>query len=539
MKRILFFLLVVIIAPLVNAQSVGIGTTTPSASAQLDVTSTTKGMLIPRMTGAERMAIPTPAIGLLVIQTNTEVVPPASSPGLYLYEQDGLSSVWRRIARTDEIPVVSPTWTVNGSDQFSNVAGNVGIGTSTPNAKAALDISSTTKGLLIPSMTTTQRFAITTPPNGLMVYDTDKNEFYQYGGTSWKTILNSDYWSRPITSRDRIANATDSVGIGLSNAVERLDVNGNIRSRNNLLVDNNITAAGDVIVTGNVGIGINTPATKFHLVGDGTLESGDLAINNSTGGIKWKDANITKARAQMFGGNFDLNIGTVAGNTTGKLFLETQGLNRLTIDPAGNVGIGTITPDEKLHVSGNISVTGNLLSTGEMTMNNATGTLQLQNAGVNKGFVQLSGNNLRMGTNSGNTTGNMVIRMNGNDRITINPSGDIDLEGKITRTAVTSNASLTPICYGRVSFSAASFSGTSNVSVERISQGIYELTCPQFNSTTTIIVTMNEYVGGVYAYPNVEYWTPSGPNVYRVPFFNSTAGGFRDAGFSFIAYNLN
>lgn len=51
-------------------QNVGIGTTTPAASAQLDVNSTTKGFLPPRMTTAQRSAIAAPAEGLLVFQTD-------------------------------------------------------------------------------------------------------------------------------------------------------------------------------------------------------------------------------------------------------------------------------------------------------------------------------------------------------------------------------------------------------------------------------------------------------------------------------------
>ena len=64
---------------------------------------------------------------------------------------------------------------------FSNVnAQSVGIGTTTPAASAQLDVSSTTKGLLIPRMTTAQRTAIVAPVKGLMVFDNDTNSFYQY-----------------------------------------------------------------------------------------------------------------------------------------------------------------------------------------------------------------------------------------------------------------------------------------------------------------------------------------------------------------------
>lgn len=64
----------------------------------------------------------------------------------------------------------------------------VGIGTITPNASAMLDISTTTKGLLAPRMTTAQKNAIVAPANGLLVYDTDLGKFNFYNGSAWITI---------------------------------------------------------------------------------------------------------------------------------------------------------------------------------------------------------------------------------------------------------------------------------------------------------------------------------------------------------------
>jgi hypothetical protein len=60
-----------IILPLVTIAQVGIGTNTPSPSAQLEVSSTSKGYLMPRMTATERNAIVNPTNGLQIFNTTT------------------------------------------------------------------------------------------------------------------------------------------------------------------------------------------------------------------------------------------------------------------------------------------------------------------------------------------------------------------------------------------------------------------------------------------------------------------------------------
>jgi hypothetical protein len=65
-----------------NNGSVGIGTKTPASSAILEVKSTTKGMLTPRMTKAQRDLIVSPATGLLIYQTDND-------PGFYFHNGFG------------------------------------------------------------------------------------------------------------------------------------------------------------------------------------------------------------------------------------------------------------------------------------------------------------------------------------------------------------------------------------------------------------------------------------------------------------------
>lgn len=73
---------------------------------------------------------------------------------------------------------------------FVGNTGNVGIGTSSPNNSSLLDISSTTKGFLPPRMTTTQKNAISSPANGLVVFDTTLNKLAVFT-TAWETITSA------------------------------------------------------------------------------------------------------------------------------------------------------------------------------------------------------------------------------------------------------------------------------------------------------------------------------------------------------------
>ena len=72
-----------------------------------------------------------------------------------------------------------------------NMNGNVGIGTTTPNANALLDIASTTKAFMPPRMTSVQKAAIASPTAGMMVYDSTLNKLCVYGAAGWETITSA------------------------------------------------------------------------------------------------------------------------------------------------------------------------------------------------------------------------------------------------------------------------------------------------------------------------------------------------------------
>jgi len=61
--------------------------------------------------------------------------------------------------------------------------GNVGIGTATP--AAILDVVSSTSGIIIPRVDTTERDAFTGAVNGMIIYNTDNNKFQGYSNNAW------------------------------------------------------------------------------------------------------------------------------------------------------------------------------------------------------------------------------------------------------------------------------------------------------------------------------------------------------------------
>ncbi|QRR03173.1 hypothetical protein [Dyadobacter sandarakinus] len=134
---------------------------------------------------------------------------------------------------------------------------NVGINTSKPDASAALDVSSTTQGMLVPRMTLTQRDGISTPASGLLIYQIDETPgFYYFDGTKW-VMLNGS-----------------GGGSNLANG----------------------TAGGQLYITGDAAP--YAPQNPASLTGDVTINSAAVATiaDNAITTAKINDASVTAAK---------------------------------------------------------------------------------------------------------------------------------------------------------------------------------------------------------------------------------------------------
>lgn len=110
MKNLFKFLFVLaILSGSATFSQVGIGTTTPAASAMFDVTSTTKGFLPPRMTSAQMNAITAPAVGLMVYCTN------CTPAGLYTNSGTNWEAAGTTSGATSSSGGVSGTMAINGT----------------------------------------------------------------------------------------------------------------------------------------------------------------------------------------------------------------------------------------------------------------------------------------------------------------------------------------------------------------------------------------------------------------------------------------
>lgn len=233
---------------------------------------------------------------------------------------------------------------------------NVGIGTTKPDQSAALDITSSTKGLLMPRMSLQQRGAIQNPAQGLVIYQTDfLSGFYFYDGKEWKSMTQE----KSVAGVDGDWTVTGNTGMHPSgNFIGNVDnVAFNIRVNNQ--------RAGFIDAAGGAGnynafFGSRAGLSGFLAAqtGQANLGFGSEALRDYTTG----GSNVAVgAFAQAFTttGNLNVAVGSNAlgANTTGSNNMAIGGgASRLNTTGSNNVAIGKFALYSTTTGSGNIGI---------------------------------------------------------------------------------------------------------------------------------------------------------------------------------------
>lgn len=278
---------------------------------------------------------------------NWEVVTTTSGSSLYnsLYATELNLFVTSRGSITTDKPI----FISSGNDLSCS---NLAVGGSTNDASSIVDITSTTKGVLMPRMTTTQRDLITSPATGLLIYNTTNEDLETYNGSSW--ISGGDGFAG-----DALQNY-NSVGSGTS-----------------------ITTG-----TSNINIGNLAGTTMTDAIGD--VYIGEKAGQYQTGAY-----GVGIGYEALLGVNGSSNVSYSVG-------IGYQTLKSLTTGQF-NTGIGTF------------SLTDNLIGVGNTGLGYLSGTANVGNYNVAVGYTALKGvtstsnsdNNTAIGCGAlfGNTTG--------------------------------------------------------------------------------------------------------------------------------------
>lgn len=244
---------------------------------------------------------------------------------------------------------------------------------SAPDNSAMLDVSSTSRGLLIPRMTLIQRIAILLPAKGLIIYQTDNTEgFYVNLGTN--VVPN---WQRLTTTSaiiDNIADADGNTQIQVEETANddiiRFDMEGIEFFRMDSGRIEVVNNGGNIFVGNNAG-NANTVA----------------GINNTTFGDDAFNSNTT--------GDHNTAIGSSAlsDNTTANDNIAVGAFSLQSNNGSSNVGIGVQALQNVTGGSDNVAI-------GRISLRNATGS---QNVAIGReaGLVAGSGN-VFVGHNAGN-----------------------------------------------------------------------------------------------------------------------------------------
>lgn len=372
--KLIFLLLIFQISQTLVAQNIGVNNPSPDASSILDLTSTSRGFLLPRMNSAQRAGIAAPATSLLVFDVTL---------GRFMFYNgsswNGLlvnGSSWETIGNTGTTPGTNFLGTIDKKDVVfksfntevmridTNLA--VGIGQTAPDIKSILHVTSTTKGVLLPRMNSAQRTtliangsATDAVRDGMLVYDTNLKNFLSWNAVAqqWDTVLTKNngsglYWAllgnsgtNPATNFVGTIDSTDLVFRTNNRERFRIKANGLFYTGNQGPGASNIYMgglAGQLTTTGSNNAGFGLQALQNNLTGTGNSALGSFALLNNTSGSENTAVGIESLRGNTTGyGNTSVGERSGYNNTTayGNTSIGRYAIYNNTIG-LENVGIG-------------------------------------------------------------------------------------------------------------------------------------------------------------------------------------------------------
>ncbi|MEO6404397.1 MAG: hypothetical protein ABIY51_15615 [Ferruginibacter sp.] len=290
--------------------------------------------------------------------------------------------------------------------------GNVGIGTITPNNSALLEVASTSKGLLMPRMSSGQRTAIVSPAQGLQVYDTNTNSFWYFNGSGWieQTIggAGAGYWN-PDGSGNIYNNNGGNISLGTSAAgPAKFNIKSTLNQGGIYMSETGISGS-DFLFSG-IYTGGGTPSTRYgNLIGN--LGGGFMIGNQANAPVMFQAYNAERMRitpAGLVGINTQtptaqLEVKTATGfpgitHTDGNIRLTTL-LNSSTSAAFGTTSNhplffftnNTFPPAVTISTSGNLGVGGSL----------ASAKIEAFTEDLQYGFLQTTTSGVRVGASAG------------------------------------------------------------------------------------------------------------------------------------------
>ncbi len=309
---------------------------------------------------------------------------------------------------------------------------------SAPDPIAMLDVKSTTKGLLVPRMTQAQRIAITTPANGLLIYQTDNpSGFYYFNGSGWfRLSLQNEGWSTTGNAGTNPANnffgTTDNqpLSFRLNNApagkFDHIKGNYYIGSGSGY---SNTTGQGNIAI-GNGTLKSNTDGSASIAIGDSALYNHNELLGDAIAiGYKTLFSDISGR------GNIAIGSGTLNKNISG-VYNIAIGANALLSNTTGNANIAIGGLNENSTASSNTAVGYNVMdanTTGDY--NAAYGYQALANTTTGSGNTavgSMAGYNLQYYVNNVTAIGNFAgFNTTPSNHINIGNTSNIWIGGQV------------------------------------------------------------------------------------------------------------